>query len=78
MGLYLYIFEGDEDVDGVEVGGYTDCNALRDCVVSQLEAGEAGSRFPTDCDGEWSVAECQRLQGELTQIVAALKEPRRQ
>ena len=78
MGLYLCIFDGDEDVDGVDVGAYADYNALRDCIVRELEAGEAGSRFPTfilhsDCDGEWSVAECQRLQGELAQIVAALK-----
>ena len=79
MGLYLCIFDGDEDVDGVEVGAYADYNALRDCIVRELEAGEAGSRFPTfilhsDCDGEWTVAECQRLQGELTEIVTALKE----
>ena len=79
MGLYLCIFDGDEDVDGVEVGAYADYNALRDCIVRELEAGEAGSRFPTfilhsDCDGEWTVAECQRLQGELTEIVTVLKE----
>ena len=79
MGLYLCIFDGDEDVDGVEVGAYADYNALRDYVVRELEAGRAGSRFQTfvlhsDCDGEWSVAECQRLQGELAEIVEALKE----
>ena len=78
MGLYLCIFDGDEDVDGVEVGAYADYNALRDCIVRELEAGEAGSRFPTfilhsDCDGEWTVAECQRLQGELTEIVTPTK-----
>jgi immunity protein 70 of polymorphic toxin system len=79
MGLYLCIFDGDEDVDGVEVGAYADYNALRDYVVRELEAGRAGSRFPTfvlhsDCDGEWSVTECQRLQGELAEIAAALKQ----
>lgn len=78
MGLYLCIFDGDEDVDGVEVGAYADYNALRDYVVRELEGGRAGSRFPTfvvhsDCDGEWSVTECQRLQGELAEIGAALK-----
>jgi len=72
MGLYLCIFDGDEDVDGVEVGAYADYNALRDYIVRDLEAGKVGSRFPTfilhsDCDGEWSVAECQMLQGELAQ-----------
>jgi hypothetical protein len=79
MGLYLCIFDGDEDVDGVEVGAYADYGALLDYVVRELEAGRAGSRFPTfvlhsDCDGEWSVSECQRLQGELAEIVADLKE----
>ena len=79
MGLYLCIFDGDEDVDGVEVGAYADYNALRDYVVRELEAGNAGARFPTfvlhsDCDGEWSVVECQRLHGELAEIVEALKE----
>lgn len=79
MGLYLCIFDGEEDVDGVEVGAYADYNALRDCVVRELEAGRAGSRFPTfvlhsDCDGEWPVAECQKLQDELAEIAAALKQ----
>jgi hypothetical protein len=78
MGLYLCIFDGDEDVDGVEVGAYADYNALRDYIVRELEGGKAGSRFPilvlhSDCDGEWSVADCQRLQGELTEIGADLK-----
>jgi hypothetical protein len=79
MGLYLCIFDEDEEVDGVEVGSYADYNALRDYIIRELEAGRAGSRFPTlvlhsDCDGEWSVAECQRLQREVMEIVAALKE----
>jgi|ERR1051326_1234157 hypothetical protein len=79
MGLYLCIFDGDEEVDGVEVGAYADYNALRDYVVRELEAGRAGSRFPTfvlhsDCDGEWSVSECQRLKNELAEISAALKQ----
>jgi len=47
MGLYLCIFDGDEDVDGVDVGAYADHNALRDYIVCELEAGEAESRFPT-------------------------------
>lgn len=79
MGLYLCIFDGDEDIDGVEVGAYSDYNALRDYVVRELEDGRPGSHFPTfvlhsDCDGEWSVAQCQRLESELVEIIAALKE----
>jgi hypothetical protein len=78
MGLYLCIFDGDEDVDGVEVGAYADYNALRDHVVRELESGKAGSRFPTfvlhsDCDGEWSVADCQKLQGEFAEIASAFQ-----
>jgi hypothetical protein len=79
MGLYLCIFDEDEDVDGLEVGSYENFNVLRDYIVQELEAGCAGARFPTfvlhsDCDGEWSPAECELLQGELFEIVAALKQ----
>lgn len=79
MGLYLCIFDGDDDVDGIEVGAYADYNALRDYIVRELESGKAGSRFPTfvlhsDCDGEWSVADCQRLQGELAEIAVGLQQ----
>jgi immunity protein 70 of polymorphic toxin system len=78
MGLYLCIFEGDEDIDGLEVGSYADYNALRDYVVRGLEEGKAGSRFPTfvmhsDSDGEWSVEECYQLRDELSAIVEAMK-----
>lgn len=76
MGLYLCIFDGEEEVDGVELGAYADYNALRDYIVRELEAGQAGSRFPTlvlhsDCDGEWSLADCEKLQRELAEIVMA-------
>ena len=78
MGLYLCVFDGAEEIDGVEVGPYADYNALREFVVRELESGTVGTRFPTfvrhsDCDGEWSVAECQALRTELAQIAAALK-----
>jgi len=79
VGLYLCIFDEDDEVDGVEVGSYGDYNALRDYIVREMEAGRVGFRFPTfvlhsDCDGQWSVPECEKLFGELTQIIAALKE----
>lgn len=78
MGLYLCIFDCDDDLDGVDVGPYADFNALRDYVVRELEGGQAGSRFPTfilhsDSDGEWSVADCEKLQNELGEIAKALK-----
>ena len=78
MGLYLCIFDGDEDINGVEIGSYADYGALVDYVTRELELGKAGARFPTfvlhsDCDGEWSIADCQKLQVELDEIAVALK-----
>lgn len=73
MGLYLCIFDGDEEIDGVELGPYSEFDNFRDCVVRHLEGGTAGSKFPTlilhsDCDGEWSPAEVGELEKELTRI----------
>ena len=78
MGLYLCLFNDDQDVDGVDVGPYGDFNGLRDYVVRELEGGNAGSKFPTfilhsDCDGEWSLGDCEKLRGELLEIVSAMK-----
>jgi hypothetical protein len=78
MGLYLCIFDGDEEIDGVEVGPYADYNALRDYIAREVEGGKPGSRFPTfalhsDCDGEWSVAACDKLRSELAEIILELK-----
>jgi hypothetical protein len=73
MGLYLCIFEGDKEVDGVEVGPYADFDAFRNCVIQELEGGHAGSKFPTlilhaDSDGQWSPAEVGKLEKELVAI----------
>jgi hypothetical protein len=70
MGLYLCVFEGDEEVDGVEVGPYADFDKFRDCVVRALEGSSPGWKFPTlilhsDCDGEWSPREAAKLEKEL-------------
>jgi hypothetical protein len=78
MGLYLCVFDGDEDVDGVEVGSYADFNALRDYITHELEGGKAGFRFPvlilhSDSDGEWTPSDCEKLRGELVEIATALK-----
>ncbi len=78
MGLYLCVFDGDEDIDGVDVGGY-DVDFLRKCICERLERGRPGSRFPTlmchsDCDGEWSVADCFVLESELNFIISELAE----
>lgn len=66
MGLYLCVFdddEADDDLDGVEVGGYDDFGALRQTVCERLEGRAWGSRFPifmnhADSSGDWSADEC--------------------
>jgi Immunity protein 70 len=78
VGLYLCIFDGKDEIDGVAVGPYSDFGGLRDYVIRELEKGRAGSRFPTfilhsDCDGEWSVKECASLRTELAQIRLAMQ-----
>lgn len=79
MGLYICVFDGDEDIDGVDVGPYSDFNDLRDYIVRELEGGVAGSRFPvfilhSDSDGEWSRLECEHLREELAVIAKSLRE----
>ncbi len=78
MGLYLCVFDGEEEVDGVEVGHYADFNNVRGYIVQELESGQAGSRYPTfimhaDSDGEWDVSECKKLKIELESIMTAMK-----
>lgn len=78
MGLYLCVFDGDEEIDGVEVGPYADFNGLRDFIIQEFELGQAGINFPTfinhsDADGEWSVADCVKLSDELSEIVLLMK-----
>jgi Immunity protein 70 len=79
VGLYLCVFDADEEIDGVEVGHYADFNALREYVRLQLESGQGGSRFPTlmihsDCDGEWPPAECEKLVAELAELASEMNE----
>lgn len=79
MGLYLCSFDGDEEVDGVEMGSYADFNFFRDAVVASVEKGDRGSRCPTlishhDSDGEWSPEEAACLVVELDLIETALSE----
>jgi hypothetical protein len=77
MGLYLCVFDGDDELEGVEVGSYADFGVLRDTVRDRLEGGVHGARFPTlmlhsDCDGEWSPDEAKALRRELEEIDRAL------
>lgn len=78
MGLYLAVFDNDKELEGVEVGSYADFGVFRDTVAGRLEAGVAGSRFPTlmghsDCDGSWLVEDIPRLEKELIQIGEELR-----
>jgi hypothetical protein len=73
MGLYLCVFSDDDELDGVEVGSYSDFGAFRDLVTESLEGGKAGRRYPTlilhsDSDGEWTVEQCEALKQELESI----------
>lgn len=77
MGLYLCVFDGDDELDGIEVGSYADFGTFRDTVRDRLEQGRAGSRFPvlmshSDCDGEWSPDEADRLRAELEVVAREL------
>ncbi|WP_053938039.1 Imm70 family immunity protein [Amantichitinum ursilacus] len=74
MGLYLCIFDEDEEIDGVGVGRYTDFNALRQYIANKLEGTIVGSKYPlfslhSDSDGEWSAKDCPALARELKDII---------
>ncbi len=78
MGLYLVILDEDEELDGVQVGSYSDFGTFRDAVAERLERGVQGSRYPTlmlhsDCDGEWTPSEAACLEKELEEISAAFR-----
>ena len=79
MGLYLCIFDDEDELDGVEIGLYADFGAFRSAVAMHVEGGVEGSRCPTlmlhsDCDGQWSPEEAVRLQTELTVIAERFME----
>jgi hypothetical protein len=76
MGLYLAIFNDNEEIEGVEIGLYSDFNYMRDVVVNELEDGQAGSKYPilnlhSDCDGIWTVEDAIKLEKELKDICSA-------
>jgi len=78
MGLYLCIFDGDDELEGIQVGSYDDFHFFRNTVVTVAEGGLAGSRCPTlnnhhDSDGEWSPSECSILIKEIELIRVAFE-----
>ncbi|PHS18686.1 MAG: hypothetical protein COA78_01500 [Blastopirellula sp.] len=79
MGLYLCVFEKDEELEGVEVGSYSDFEFFRSSVTNYLEGGVVGNKFPIllshpDSDGEWTADDCQRLKEELSEIADRFKQ----
>jgi hypothetical protein len=81
VGLYLAVFRAldeDDELDGVEVGGYDDFDGLRSTIADRLEGGQLGSRFPTfslhaDSDGTWEPSQIPALIHELETIRAELR-----
>lgn len=78
MGLYLCVFDGEDELEGVEVGSYADFGSFRDTVAMTVENGETGSVCPvlnlhSDSDGEWTSSESEELLLELANIEAAFK-----
>lgn len=78
MGLYLCVFDGEEELDGVEVGHYADFNGLRSYVSGKLEGGSQGTKFPlfmlhADSDGEWDVDELPGRKEEIGVIADQMK-----
>jgi Immunity protein 70 len=79
MGLYLCVFDNEVELDGVEVGSYSDFDCFRNTVTELLEGGDSGSKFPTlnnhsDSDGEWSLSECVSLKHELMEIATSFQQ----
>lgn len=77
MSLYLYIPNGNDELDGMEIC-YAEFGIFRNAIVRELEGGVAGSKFPTlilhsDCDGTWSPSEAQALEQELRVISKELR-----
>lgn len=73
MGLYLTIFDGEDELEGVEVGSYSDYDIFIQAVIKNIEGGDKGSVCPTlvlhhDSDGEWSSQEARGLLSELLKI----------
>ena len=73
MGLYLTIFREDVELEGVEIGSYSDFEHLRLNVQKYVEEGKWGSRCPVfmlheDSDGHWTHKEAKKLEKELRKI----------
>jgi hypothetical protein len=73
MGLYLCVFEGNDELEGVEVGSYADFNFFRETVTQVVENGKPGAVCPllyahSDSDGEWTSQDAHYLLEEFSKI----------
>jgi len=46
MGLYLAVFDGQEELDGFEIGSYNDFDQFREKIAQTLEGEERGNLYP--------------------------------
>lgn len=68
MGLYLCVFDNDEELEGVEVGSYSDFDYFRNAVIDRMARPCPTLINHCDSDGEWTPQECETLRGELKAI----------
>jgi hypothetical protein len=76
LGLYLCVFTSediDDELDGIDVGGYDDFHEFRQTVCDTVEDGMWGSTCPvlmthSDCDGTWNPDVAEELIEELGTI----------
>ena len=73
MALYFCVFDGDQELDGVDVGSYEDYSWFLSTVTTELENLRPGLRYPTlvlhpECDGAWDSKDCRELEAELADI----------
>ena len=76
MGLYLCVFRGEEELDGVEVGSYEDFEAFRDearGLDRRLFRRFGTLRVAITPTTAWSPREAARLERELTALGEALR-----
>ena len=82
MALQLAVRQGDQEIEGFELGSFVDFDRFLNHVVQTLEDGNAGSKYPAVSNGpdrdesegdDWSVKYCERLRAELTTLTAAMK-----
>jgi len=78
MGLYLCAFAEEDEIEGIDVGSYSEYGRFVETIVAILENAERGSKYPlitlhSDCDGEWSAKDLDTLQANLVEIREAFR-----